>query len=79
MRNGHLVRWFYEVVEWRQGLAAANNIITYPMFYHEHKRRGPDEHAADLPIVKDGKRCQFDELHFGTQIQVYRRATLEDL
>ncbi|EJF62494.1 hypothetical protein BD309DRAFT_579654 [Dichomitus squalens] len=69
-RLGYCVRWFHETVEYQSLPHRGPRLL----WYHEHERRGEDEHQVDLRIVKDGKHCQIENLRFGTQLQVYRRA-----
>ncbi len=66
---GYPVRWFCESQEWREHV----NVV-FPMFYHEHERRGAHQHDVTLKVKKFGKQRTFEDLNFGTQVQVYRRA-----
>lgn len=67
---GYPIRWFYESQEWTEDVVG----IIVPMFYHEHERRGAHQHDVTLKVKKFGKQRMFEDLNFGTQVQVYRRA-----
>lgn len=54
-RTGYLIRWFHETVEWLFEPGPGGYAVSRPLFYHEHKRRGTNEHHINLPILPDGK------------------------
>ncbi|EJF57844.1 hypothetical protein DICSQDRAFT_140005 [Dichomitus squalens LYAD-421 SS1] len=69
-RPGHPIRWFYESIEWQMDVDG----VPIPLFYHEHERRERGEHYITLRVEEEGKSCEIENLCFGTQLQIYRRA-----